>query len=177
MTKYEFLEGLSAALEDLPSGQRQENLRYYEEYIDRQVLSGRSEEDVLNELGDPRWIAMTILDAASGNTRVDETVYDAGSGQRAWDGWNSWSREAGGQGIVGWFRDKVSALFGGHFEWQPWMVFALIIVVLMIFFMILGAIFGFFFRVLFWLVRNPAFWAVMVALWIYYRFFRNNNPK
>ena len=173
MTKYEFLEGLAVSLEELPAGQRQENLRYYEDYIDRQIQSGRAEEDVLSELG--RWIAMTIMDASSGNTRVDETVYGSDPGQRAWDGWNSWSREAGGQGIVGWFRDKVSAIFGGHFEWQGWMVIALIVVVLMIFFMILGTIFGLFFRVLFWLVRSPAFWAIMIALWIYYHFFREKR--
>ena len=37
-------------------------LRYYSEYIDSETRKGRSEEEVLEELGSPLLIARTILD-------------------------------------------------------------------------------------------------------------------
>ena len=37
-------------------------MRYYEDYIQSQVRSGRDEQQVLDELGDPRLIARTLLD-------------------------------------------------------------------------------------------------------------------
>ena len=48
-------------------------MRYYEDYIQSQVHNGRSEEEVLAELGDPRLIARTLLDTdstASGNPQT-----------------------------------------------------------------------------------------------------------
>ena len=41
-----------------------ENIRYYEEYIDTEKRKGRSEEEVMEELGEPRLIAKTIIDTA-----------------------------------------------------------------------------------------------------------------
>ena len=38
------------------------HVRYYEDYIQAQVRGGRSEQEVLAELGDPRLIARTLLD-------------------------------------------------------------------------------------------------------------------
>lgn len=63
MTKYEFLRKMEEALSDEaePSVVR-ENLKYYEEYIEEEVRKGRTEEEVLDELGDPWAIARTILD-------------------------------------------------------------------------------------------------------------------
>ncbi len=63
MNKEEFLE----ILEDQLAGQMDgreiaSNLEYYSGYIENCVRQGRSEEDVLAELGDPRLIARTLLD-------------------------------------------------------------------------------------------------------------------
>lgn len=91
MTKREFLERLKSALgNDLNSAKVQENVAYYNEYIDGEVRKGRSESEVVEELGDPWAIAKTISDSEevqsgsqsnsvyeSGNTADDRT-----SGQR-----------------------------------------------------------------------------------------------
>lgn len=63
MTKAEFLEMMEQKL----TGELDENtvaktLRYYSEYIDSETRKGRSEEEVLDELGSPLLIARTILD-------------------------------------------------------------------------------------------------------------------
>ncbi len=64
MNRYEFIERLRAALSG-KAGQSaiNENIRYYEEYLDTEIRKGRSEEEVLRELGDPRLIAKTIVEA------------------------------------------------------------------------------------------------------------------
>ena len=43
-----------------------DNLNYYEGYISGEIQKGRSEEDVMGELGDPRLIARTIIDTSGG---------------------------------------------------------------------------------------------------------------
>ena len=64
MTKQEFLDGLSTVLSE--SGSQKlisDNRLFYEEFIDVEVKKGRTEEAVLGELGDPRLIANSILQA------------------------------------------------------------------------------------------------------------------
>ena len=64
MTKVEFLEKLRQALgNDLTGSVIEENVNYYSQYISDEVNSGKSEEEVINELGDPWAIAQTIIDA------------------------------------------------------------------------------------------------------------------
>ena len=77
MTKIEFLEKLRTALSsDVPSGELQENLNYYSQYIDEEMRKGRTEQDVMDELGDPWLLARTIIDAKGGQGQ-SQTVYDA----------------------------------------------------------------------------------------------------
>lgn len=65
MNRQDFLQGLEAALVDEVSpAQVQSNLRYYREYISEQISLGRPEEEVMAELGDPRLIARSIVNAA-----------------------------------------------------------------------------------------------------------------
>lgn len=81
MNKREFLSKLEEALVyELPPRAVDENLRYYSSYIDSEVKSGRSVEEVLGELGDPRLIARTIIDAVSSGAdgipgTADDVVY------------------------------------------------------------------------------------------------------
>lgn len=82
MNRAEFLDILRSKL----SGQMQEgrvaaHVRYYEDYIQSQVQKGRSEEQVLTELGDPRLIARTLLDIDAGDSGVyyEESSSDSGS--------------------------------------------------------------------------------------------------
>lgn len=61
MKKHEFLSELKEALEHNMDEQKiKGHVEYYDEYIQNEVKSGRSEEDVVNELGDPWAIAKTI---------------------------------------------------------------------------------------------------------------------
>lgn len=65
MTKQEFLEELRERL--LVEGADslvEENLNFYSNYIDGEIAKGRSEEDVLGELGRSALIAHSILEAA-----------------------------------------------------------------------------------------------------------------
>lgn len=77
MTRSEFLSQLKEALEgDLNSSAVQENVNYYNNYITEEVAKGKSEEEVLQMLGDPWILAHTIIDASDGTDY--ETVYEAG---------------------------------------------------------------------------------------------------
>ncbi len=68
MRKEEFLQTLRRALTGtVPAQVVEENMRYYQEYIDGEVRGGRSEEDVIAEIGDPRLIAKNIEDTTVGD--------------------------------------------------------------------------------------------------------------
>lgn len=65
MTKQEFLEGLrERLLEEGADVLVPENLNFYDSYIEEEKQKGRTEEDVLAELGNPVLIARSILEAA-----------------------------------------------------------------------------------------------------------------
>lgn len=64
MDRIEFIEKLQRALAGgLSSAQVAENVRYYEEYIDSEIRKGRSEAEVMAQLGDPRLLAKSIIEA------------------------------------------------------------------------------------------------------------------
>lgn len=66
MTKQEFMEKLRLALTGKVSADVvTENLQYYEDYINTEIRKGKSEEEVLTALGDPRLIARTIITAST----------------------------------------------------------------------------------------------------------------
>lgn len=54
-----------------------DHIQYYENYISQEIASGKSEAEVLGELGDPRLIARTILETADAKASyVEYTVTD-----------------------------------------------------------------------------------------------------
>lgn len=62
MNKQEFVDRLRVALTGrIPAPQVEENVNYYMDYINTEIRKGRSEEEVLQALGDPRLIARTII--------------------------------------------------------------------------------------------------------------------
>lgn len=72
MNKREFLEKLRQALIGrVASSVVAENVKYYEDYINVEVRKGRSEEEVLNQLGDPRLIARTIAETNGGSRSTE----------------------------------------------------------------------------------------------------------
>ena len=74
MDKNEFLDILRSQLSgQMPEGQINTHIQYYRNYIEEEQRKERSEDDILNELGDPRLIARTLLDTdstASGNPQT-----------------------------------------------------------------------------------------------------------
>lgn len=71
MDRTEFIEKLQRALAGgLASGQVADNVRYYQEYIDSEIRKGRSESEVIDQLGDPRLLAKSIIEA---NKRAGES--------------------------------------------------------------------------------------------------------
>jgi len=67
MNKEDFLQGLQNTLSgEVPPAVVRENLNYYNDYIQTEIKKGRSEAEVMEELGDPRLIARTIMDITPG---------------------------------------------------------------------------------------------------------------
>ena len=76
MNRTEFLDTLRSQLSgQMHEGKVAAHVRYYEDYIQSQVRSGRNEQDVLQELGDPRLIARTLLDTDVDNGQMDYAEY------------------------------------------------------------------------------------------------------
>ena len=77
MTRYEFIENLKSNLSTLNKNIVDDKIKYYNDYIDAEVKKGRSETDVINELGDPRLIAKTIKEVSGeDNSSIDYNTDD-----------------------------------------------------------------------------------------------------
>lgn len=69
MTRGEFLEELRQALQgNVSQAVVNENLKYYEDYIITESHKGKTEEEVIAQLGNPRLIAKTIVDTHTNMT-------------------------------------------------------------------------------------------------------------
>ena len=67
MSKTEFLDILYNQLSgQMPEGSVAAHVQYYRNYIKDEQQKGRTETDILNDLGDPRLIARTLLDTEVG---------------------------------------------------------------------------------------------------------------
>ena len=76
MNKQEFVDRLKISLSGkISPALVEENARYYEDYINTQIRLGKPEEDVLEELGDPRLIARSIVAAESDKSGGGEQTY------------------------------------------------------------------------------------------------------
>ena len=61
MGKMEFLNVLRIHIQEVDDiGFVNDTMNYYENYIETEMRKGKSEEEVINELGDPRLIAKSI---------------------------------------------------------------------------------------------------------------------
>lgn len=73
MSKKEFLDLLRQSLEgEVNNSILEQSMKFYNEYISSQ--SNKSEEDVIEEIGDPRLIAKTIIETENAS-RVDSYSY------------------------------------------------------------------------------------------------------
>ena len=63
MVKAQFVKQLEEALSgEVPSAVVYDNIKYYENYINNEIQKGKTEAEVMEELGNPRLIARTIID-------------------------------------------------------------------------------------------------------------------
>lgn len=77
MTREEFITQLRLTLQGkVSSGKVQENISYYNEYINGEIQKGKSEAEVLHLLGDPALLAKTIIAADDAGKHQQSTIYD-----------------------------------------------------------------------------------------------------
>lgn len=79
MDKREFIEKLQRSLASgLSSSQVADNVRYYQDYIESEIRKGKTEEEVISNLGDPRLLAKSIIEANkhSGESYGSNREYD-----------------------------------------------------------------------------------------------------
>ena len=86
MTKEQFMMELEQSLQgEVSAYELSDSLTYYRQYVEDGIRNGKSEEDVIRELGSPRLIARSIIDApghegaASGNSGYEDSDYREGS--------------------------------------------------------------------------------------------------
>ena len=77
MTKREFLDKMREALSnDLAEPAVRENIEYYDVYMTDEIERGRSEEELVEEMGDPWMIARTIIDISEPEDMKLNYVYE-----------------------------------------------------------------------------------------------------
>jgi len=82
MKKNEFIKNLSDALEgNVSNSEMASQIAYYNDYVDSEIRKGKTEDEVIDSLGDPRLIAKTIIDLSgeSGGNYVYESEEPAHS--------------------------------------------------------------------------------------------------
>ena len=138
MNKQEFVDRLRMALNGRVSpGLVMDNVNYYQDYINTEIRKGRTEEEVLESLGDPRLIARTIIQTNGGDNRSGyrNTVYGNGEYREA-AGQNvhrSYTEEDDGYGT---HQSKVGNVLAKLPGWV-WLILGILVVVL-----IFGAVFS-----------------------------------
>lgn len=161
MSREEFLKGLENALSgNVPPATVRDNLRYYDDYIRSERQKGRSESEIMEELGDPRLIARTILDTTPGAAEGGFDEYhpfanftgSAGKENRQEDKRQSQSANYGGMGNIHYYNLN---------KWY-WKVLAVVIVIL--FFTLLITIIGGILSLL--LPLLPVLGIIALIMWI-----------
>lgn len=98
MNRYEFVSALRAALSGkVPATTVEDNVQYYEEYIEVQLRQGKSEEEVLAALGDPRLLARTIIEA---------NKYAEGTETYGGEGYGEIPSAGSGKSFGQWYRER-----------------------------------------------------------------------
>lgn len=124
MNRNEFLKKLSEALEnDLSAPEVRENLEYYDSYIRSEIKNGKSEQEVLDMLGDPWMIARTIVDSAE-----NERNYYSTSSRTYVSGTEPYAEQKEEQDI----KHPILHLMGIDTWWKRLLFFAGVIIVLAI---------------------------------------------
>jgi len=183
MTRHEFIGGLREALaeempgEGIPRRVIDENVRFYNRYIDDELAKGRSENDIFAELGDPRLIAKTISETwQSDDTSLEDDEDRSGGYGRSYG--------SGSRGGV--FRDDGEYAGGGadgqggpfihingrNVNMNKWYIKAIpIVVVALIVLFIFWVLFGLL-HLTFAILTSPVFWVIVVLVMVSSIFFK-----
>lgn len=113
MNKQEFLGNLRNALSGrIAVPQVEDTINYYEDYINVEMRKGKSEEEVLKSLGDPRLIARTIIqtngtadnlyDTTNGSYRESRYQDSSYQGEQYQDAYNGYRGTRRSFRIPGW---------------------------------------------------------------------------
>ena len=158
MTKQEFLNELRMALSGkMGSLQIDNHARYYEEYINAEIRKGKTEEEVLAMLGNPRLIARSILDAEGindGATRAkNENAYGGGYRSGYYDG-NASYEDSQVHGYVQ--RKKINL--------PSWLIILLVVLTIV-------AVIGIVVAVVWWLAP------IILVIWLIVFLIKNIKPR
>lgn len=155
MDKNEFLEKLAKALAgQVPASVVEENINYYSSYISGEVQKGTPLQQVLEDLGDPRLIAKSIIDANGGGNDMAGFYEDSGRG-----GYHSQQETEQEEPFGQQSRGFRSFHFSGF-----WGLFLLIVIVCCVF-MVVGTVIGGIF-----LLLRPILLPLLIILLIYHIF-------
>lgn len=107
MSREEFLRGLEEALAgEVPASVVRDNLNYYSSYLSQELAKGRTMEEIIEEIGEPRIVARTIIDSTDAaaeagdyGTYEDRSSRD-GYGNSGYGGYDG-GREEYGNGYDG----------------------------------------------------------------------------
>lgn len=135
MSKYEFLNILKETLDgEVAQDVIDENLLYYNNYIDDEVRKGKDEAEVLQLLGEPRLIAKTIIETSS-TTKASRTyTYSNETENETSDNVNSKGFRAAYDEQEGW------DLRYGKFKINSWYGKMILIILLIVILCIIGQI-------------------------------------
>lgn len=136
MTREEFLKRLKEALENDLSGHIvQENVNYYESYIIEEIGKGRTEREVIEELGDPWIIARSVIEMAEANGSTQDTYNQSQKGGSRQE--RETDRYTGNRGTNGKIR-----MFSVDSWWKKLLMILGIIGIFMIVIAVIGGIFS-----------------------------------
>ena len=157
MNRHEFIGGLREALAgEIPDSVVEENVRFYNRYIDEELEKGRREEDVFAELGEPRLIAKTIAETwQSRDTSLEDGsgAYDGGNG-RVYNGDDEGGRQSS--------KTYVN-INGREFNMNKWYmkILPFVIMALVVFF-VLWVAFGLL-HLTVSILTSPVFWVIVLV--------------
>jgi len=133
MNRYEFIDRLRAALNGrIPANQVEDTINYYQDYINSQISSGKSEAEVMSVLGDPRLIARTIIETTQPMSDNGNMRSSSGSYQRE-------SYQGNTQGTYNNYQETSGQTTQKHVRMPGWLV---AIIVCLVVFLLLSVVFS-----------------------------------
>lgn len=145
MGRREFLDTLRMQLQGVLSPAEIEgHLHYYNEYITESIASGKTEQEIMEELGNPTMIARTLIDSAQAEERREEQTYGGFGGREFFGGFDSQSGECdyGEEEAEGSFQRKVHTFRISPFV-AKWVIPLVVILILFLLLSLLGTVVAF----------------------------------